>query len=176
MGHKILTSQALQQGFKRKDQEQVKFPFLAPQRDFTGGMNRSLRQTPELAGRPRFGGGTQAGKGEVRGRWGGLGGGEGPREAVKRGGALLPGPAANQACGPTSRNPGCGFITCSPSTSLRATGRAPWKARTPPPLSWGLQRLRPQLQATLPPQAEPWARWGPGGPGAWGGGAQVGGT
>lgn len=47
-------------------------------------------------------------------------------------GALLLGCHSKSGPWPASRNPGSGFITCSPSTSLLETGRAPWKTGTPP--------------------------------------------
>lgn len=119
--------------------------------------------------------GTRTGKGGEERRserqvgGGGGGGGEGPRGRGEAGrGRCSWAAAANQACSPASRNPGRGFITCSPSTSLQATGRAPWKAGTLPlPSLEGSSGSDPSCQRPSPPQQGPRPASYPGGLGRW---------
>lgn len=71
-------------------------------------------------------------------------------------GALLLGRYGKSGLRPASRNPGSGFITCSPSTSLLETGRAPWKTGTLPlPSLEGSSGSDPSCQRCPPLQPGP---------------------
>lgn len=172
MGHRILTSKALRQAFERTDQGSIKFPFLVPSGALTRGRVASHTARP-LSPEATAWWGTRTGKGGEERRSerqvGGGGGGEGPRGRGEAGrGRCSWVAAANQACGPASRNPGSGFITCSPSTSLQATGRAPWKSGTPPPHLLRAQAVLTPAASDPPlPSRGPGSASYPGGLGRW---------
>lgn len=94
MGHRILTSKALKQGFERTDQGSIKFPFLVPSGALTRGRVASHTARP-LSPEATACWGTRTGKGgEERRSERQVGGGGEVRargDAAKRGGGAAPG-------------------------------------------------------------------------------------